>query len=83
MPMNSPYDASAPKKATNLTVNSDLLSQAKSLGINISAFLEQSLAQHVQKLKAEAWLRENKPAIEAYNQDVERQGTFSDELREF
>lgn len=78
--MSNVYDPSAPKKATNLTVNSDLLSQAKALGINVSAVLEQSLAEQVRKLKAEAWVRENRTAIQAYNQDVESQGTFSQDL---
>lgn len=81
--MGSIYDASAPKKATNLTVNSDLLAQAKELGINISALLEQSLEHQVKKLKAQAWLRENREAITAYNRGVDEMGVFSDELREF
>lgn len=81
--MSSTYDSSAPKKATSLTVNSDLLAQAKSLGINLSAVLEQSLAQAVRKLKAEAWLRENRSAMDTYNRDVEEHGTFSDDLRAF
>ena len=77
------YDVSSPKKATNLTVNSDLLLQAKRLGINISALLEQSLAIQVKKLKAQSWLEENRVAIDAYNRDVNSQGTFSDDLRSF
>lgn len=81
--MSHVYDRSAPKRATNLTANSDLLSQAKALGINVSALLEQSLAEQVKKLKAEAWVRENQSAIQAYNQDVEVQGAFSEDLRSF
>ena len=65
--MNNAYDVGAPKKAANLSVNSDLLAQAKKLGINISAVLEHSLADKVKMLKAEAWKRENKEAIEEYN----------------
>ncbi len=81
--MSNIYDTSAPKKATNLTVNSDLLSQAKALGINISAVLEQSLAERVKRLKMEAWVRENQSAIHAYNRDVQTHGTFSEDLRSF
>lgn len=83
MLMPSPYDATAPKKATNLTVNLDLLSQAKSLGINLSVVLEQALVAEVRKRKAEAWQRENQAAIEAYNRDIETSGTFSDHVRSF
>lgn len=83
MRMKHAYDLSAPKRATNLTVNSDLLAQAKALGINISAVLEQSLAEKVKKLRADAWLRDNQEAIHAYNQDVEQNGTFGDSSRQF
>lgn len=51
MRMRYDYDLSAPKKPTNLTVNSDLLAQAKALGINLSQVLEQSLTQEVKKRK--------------------------------
>ena len=83
MRMNNAYNLAAPKKATNLSVNSDLLSQAKALGINISAVLEQSLAEQVKKLKAQAWVRDNQSAIQAYNQHVEQHGTFGEDLRSF
>lgn len=83
MLMSSLYDATAPKKPTNLTVNLDLLSQAKSLGINLSAVLEQALVAEVRKRKAEAWQRENQAAIKAYNRDIEASGTFSDHMRSF
>jgi len=81
--MASIYDLSAPKKPTNLTVNSDLLAQARALGINLSAVLEQSLVQEVKRRKAEAWLQENRAAIETYNQEVSQRGVFSDGLRFF
>ena len=35
--MSTLYNTNAPKKPTNLTVNSDLLSQAKDYKINLSA----------------------------------------------
>ena len=81
--MKKSYNVSAPKKATNLTINSDLLAQAKDLGINISSVLEQCLAQEVTAATSQAWLKANRKAIEAYNQDAEENGTFSDGLRDF
>ena len=83
MHMSNIYDLSAPKKSANLSVNSDLLAHAKRLGINLSAILEQSLAQKVKELKAQAWLDENSNAIAKYNQEVEEQGVFSDGMRSF
>lgn len=77
------YDSQAPKKATNLSVNSDLLNKAKALDINLSAALEQALVQLLKQRQQEQWLKENRAAIAAYNQDVEAHGAFGDTLRSF
>ncbi|HEX5837237.1 MAG TPA: type II toxin-antitoxin system CcdA family antitoxin [Anaerolineales bacterium] len=77
------YDSQAPKKATNLSVNSDLLKKARALDINLSAALEQALAQLLRQRQQEQWLKENRAAIAAYNQEVEAHGVFGDTLRSF
>lgn len=81
--MLAAYDHNAPKKATNLSINSDLLKKAKELDINLSATLEQTLADQVRAKQRAVWLAENRAAIAAYNAQVETQGTFSDSLRSF
>lgn len=81
--MNSAFDIHAPKKPTNVSINSDLLAKAKELKINLSATLEAALTELVNARQRELWKRENKIAIEAYNQLVEEHGTFSDDLRSF
>jgi len=80
--MQHMYDVDAPKKAANLSVNSDLLKKARSLRINLSATLEQALALQVKSTAREAWLKENKKAIEALNDLAEKNGLFSDAYRE-
>ena len=77
------YNSQAPKKATNLSINSDLLIKAKELDINLSAALEQALTQLLKKRQRDQWLTDNQEAIAAYNHDVERHGSFSDGLRSF
>lgn len=77
------FDTAAPKKATNLSINADLLRQAKELNINLSQTLEQHLAELVREARRQQWLDENKGAIADYNQRVEAQGVFSDGLRPF
>ncbi|MDH5552462.1 MAG: type II toxin-antitoxin system CcdA family antitoxin, partial [Nitrosomonas sp.] len=79
--MTTTYDISAPKKPTNLTVNSDLLRIAKALKINVSATLEQALADKVREQQRQVWLAENLQAINDYNQFVEHNGAFSDGMR--
>lgn len=77
------FNPQAPKRATNLSVNSDLLRQARELDINLSAAFEETLSALVVEKKQQAWLEKNKHAIELYNQQVETNGVFGDSLRAF
>ena len=77
------YDPNAPKKAANLSVNSDLLAKTRALNINLSATLEQALKEQLAKREAERWAEENQAAIQAYNDFVDAHGCFGDEFREF
>jgi antitoxin CcdA len=81
--MNRTFDLQAPKKPTNVSINSDLLAKAKELRINLSATLEQALTAEVVARQQELWKAENKSAIEAYNKLVDRNSVFSDEQRTF
>ena len=81
--MHHLYDENAPKKATNLSVNSDLLGKSRALKINLSATLEHALENELARAEAKKWSAENKVAIEAYNSFVEENGCFGDEFREF
>lgn len=83
MSSTSYYNADAPKKAVNLTMNTDLLKLGKDLGLNLSNVAEEALAQAVRAKLAEAWLLENANAIQAYNTRTEAHGVFSDGLRSF
>ncbi|MDR6983859.1 antitoxin CcdA [Rheinheimera pacifica] len=81
--MNHAYNTAAPKKPTNVSINSDLLEKARGLNINLSATLEHALAEQLRSAQRAKWLSENKDAIAAYNQFVETNGTFSDSVRKF
>ena len=77
------YNPKAPKKSTNLSINSDLLRQAKDLRINLSKTLENCLRQLLLDEKRRRWREENKEAIETYNDRIKKHGVFSDGLRGF
>ena len=77
------YDQNAPKKPTNLSINSDLLAKSRKLDINLSATLEQALRQKLAEESAESWKQENATAIKAYNSFVEENGVFGEEFRTF
>ncbi|NOY61721.1 MAG: type II toxin-antitoxin system CcdA family antitoxin [Gammaproteobacteria bacterium] len=77
------FDESASKKATNLSINSDLLLKARKLKINLSATLEHALANELRKYERDNWLKDNKKAIEELNKLVDKSGLFSDAYRGF
>jgi len=77
------YNAAAPKKAANLSVNSDLLRKTRELNINLSATLERALKEELSKREAAQWIEKNRAAIKSYNDFVEQHGCFGDEFREF
>jgi len=81
--MSALYDTNTPKKATNVTINGDLLRQAKAYKINLSQSFEKHLSDLVRKEKERQWLEENAEAIEAYNQHIEADGAFGDHFRRF
>ncbi|EGQ9502942.1 type II toxin-antitoxin system CcdA family antitoxin [Vibrio cholerae] len=81
--MRTTFSTQAPKKATNLNLNSELLAEAKRLNINLSATMEKALEKEVSsRLKAE-WLEQNAEAIEACNELTEKNSLFSDSYRVF
>lgn len=81
--MNNIYDSSAPKKPTNVSINSELLRKAKEFEINLSATLEQALVEKVKQRQQELWLSANKSAIDEYNQYTEQSSNINDHQRSF
>jgi len=77
------FNPNAPKKPTNLSINSDLLRQAKEHHVNLSQTLELRLAEILRDQKRREWQEENQEAIEEYNRRIEARGVFSDGLRQF
>ncbi len=71
------------KKAVNITLDEDILQEAKSLKINLSQTLEETLAELIKNENRRRWLEENREAIEDYNKRITHNGTFSDGLRRF
>lgn len=80
---NPVYNSAGPKKSANLSINADLLQQAKQLNINLSQTLEQHLAEIIRQARRSQWLAENQNALDTYNRRIEKRGVFSDGLRRF
>ncbi len=72
--MNRPFKPEATKRPTNVSLNEELVAEAKKLGINVSQACESGLSEQVRKAKREKWLRENKEAMDWSNDYVEKHG---------
>jgi antitoxin CcdA len=81
--MRQLYNTNAPKKPTNLSVNSDLLNEAKALKLNLSATFEIALLNELKTARRSKWLAENKQAIDTCNKLTDTRGLFADKHRVF
>jgi antitoxin CcdA len=73
----------AKKQPANLSIRGDLLRQARARNINLSQTLEESLTKILKEQDRQAWLEENREAMEAANRFVAEHGLWSDGLRKF
>ena len=73
----------APKKPTNLTLNAKVLDLARELGMNLSQTVDTLLAEEVRRRYWERWNADNKGAIDAYNERIERDGLPLAKYRSF
>lgn len=78
-----PRTVSAPKKATNITLSTDVLADAKALGINVSQACDQFLRELVRREQERRWEAENAEFIAAYNAGVASDGLPLEAWRTF
>jgi antitoxin CcdA len=69
------------KRAVNLFVDSELLDEAKRLGINVSDTLERRLRGIVRGEQQKRWLEENQGALASINAFIDSHGLLSNRLR--
>jgi len=75
----------------SLSVNPDLLAEAMGQGLNLEDLFERALlrslstpaATRIKSERAKAWQNENSQAIRAWNDELEKNGLWSDGLRQF
>ena len=71
------------KRPTKLSVDDRLLDRAKRLKLNLSQVFEAGPEQAIRQREAEEWLKRNRAALDAYNEQAEKHGVFSEGLRSF
>jgi antitoxin CcdA len=74
---------SALRKPTNVSLDSQLLREARELDINVSRACEQGLSKAIKTAREEQWLAENAEAIASSNEWVERNGLPLARYRQF
>ncbi len=71
------------KRSANLSIDANLLDEAKGLDINLSQTLEAGLRREVALRRAERWRRDNIDAVDGYNSWVEEHGLPLEKYRQF
>lgn len=71
------------KKSVNVSLAPEILEEARRLKLNLSAVLTAALQEQFRAHQRAEWLAENKASIEAINQWVDENGSFSDFQRSF
>lgn len=65
------------KKPLNVLIDTNLLESARDYEVNLSALLDRALREELGKI----WRVKNTGAIDAYNELIEKEGTWSDGFR--
>lgn len=64
------------KTAVNVSISEVILREARALKLNLSQVLEEGLRERLRRRRAEKWADENREAIKAYNERVEKEGVW-------
>ncbi len=71
------------RRPTNLSIDAELLTIAKEVGVNISRSAEVGIQQAVKNKLRERWLQENKEALLSSNAFIEENGLPLEKFRSF
>ncbi len=74
---------SSGKRATNLSLSSDVLDAAKKLNINISQVCDTHLREVVRREQERKWRADHADFVAAYNAIIEAEGLPLDEWKSF
>ena len=69
------------KQAVNLSIDAELVAEARAAGANLSAVLERALREDLKRHREVKWRKENREAIASSNAELERNGLWCDQYR--
>ena len=67
----------------NMTLDADVAETARALGLNMSRLAESAIAEAAKRERNRLWREENSAAIEAYAEEVSRDGLPLAKFRSF
>jgi antitoxin CcdA len=67
------------KRTVNLSVDGELLDEARRINVDLSETLERHLRDLIRATREQRWLQENAEAFAQYNRRVAEEGLLSDE----
>lgn len=76
-----PLHGARSKRAVNVSVSRALVDEAKALGVNLSETLEAALQSRLKAAREQAVRDEIRSAVDAFNEDFDRNGLWSDGIR--
>ena len=79
----NPRQSNSGKRATNLTLSSDVLDAAKRLEINLSKVCDDYLREFVRREQERKWRLDHAEFVEAYNASISAEGLPLDQWRGF
>jgi len=71
------------KRAANVSIDEEVLAQAKMLGLNLSQTLEDALRATVREEQIKRFKEESREAFESYNRFVAEHGLWGQEYRKW
>jgi antitoxin CcdA len=71
------------KRALNITIDEQLLAEARAFGFNLSQVLENALNEKVHDERLRRFREEHRAAFESYNRFIERHGLWGEEYRKW
>jgi len=71
------------RQPANLSIDSNLMREAKGLDVNVSRAAEAGIAEAVAAQKTRLWKLENRATMDAWNDYTEKNGIPLEEYRQF
>lgn len=71
------------RQPANLSIDSNLMREAKGLDVNVSRAAEAGIAEAVAAEKTRLWKLENRATMDAWNDYIEKSGIPLEEHRQF